>query len=113
MANRTHHRTSAGTDRRKARVPPELRPGGVHPRSVPIEEPEYEDGIEPDQPFAEGVADGIDADLRHRLVSEAAYNLYQERGYADGYDLDDWLQAEESVDHLLVDRPGRVRRAGE
>ena len=41
-------------------------------------------------PFEEGAHDALDPDLRHRLISEAAYYLYVERGYADGYDLDDW-----------------------
>jgi hypothetical protein len=71
-----------------------------HPRSVPIIAPD----AHVDQPFVEGAQDDTDPDLRHRLISEAAYRLYAERGYADGYDLDDWLQAEAAVDHLLVDK---------
>jgi hypothetical protein len=63
---------------------------------------ESEDEMEPDRPFAEGAFNDIDPDLRHRMVSEAAYCLYSERGYADGYDVDDWLQAEAEVDHLLL-----------
>jgi len=58
--------------------------------------------LEPDQPFVEGARSTIDLDLRHRMVSEAAYRRYTERGYADGYDVDDWLQAEADVDHLLL-----------
>jgi Protein of unknown function (DUF2934) len=56
----------------------------------------------PDMPFEEGVHDILDADMRHRLISEAAYYLYVQRGYDDGYDLDDWLQAEAQVDHVLL-----------
>ena len=56
----------------------------------------------PDQPFAEGVQDGLDADLRQRMISERAYRLYCERGGSEGYDVDDWLQAEAEVDHLLL-----------
>jgi Protein of unknown function (DUF2934) len=44
----------------------------------------------------------FDPDLRHRMISEAAYYLYAQRGYAEGYDLDDWLQAEAQVDDLIV-----------
>jgi hypothetical protein len=44
----------------------------------------------------------FDPELRYRMVSEAAYHLYAERGYADGYDLDDWLQAEARVDDLIM-----------
>ena len=53
-------------------------------------------------PFEEGAHDTLDADLRHRMISEAAYHLYAQRGYADGYDLDDWLQAETQIDHISI-----------
>ena len=33
--------------------------------------------------------------------SEAAYQLYAERGCVDGLELDDWLQAEAEVDRML------------
>ncbi len=33
---------------------------------------------------------------------EAAYGLFAERGYQDGYDVDDWLRAEEAVDRQLA-----------
>ena len=59
----------------------------------------------PDAPFEEGAHDGLSADLRHRMISEAAYHLYTQRGYRDGYDLDDWLEAEAQVDHLLIEPP--------
>jgi hypothetical protein len=36
------------------------------------------------------------------MISEAAYYLYTQRGYDDGYDLDDWLQAEEQIEHAIV-----------
>jgi hypothetical protein len=49
--------------------------------------------------FAGGHAN--DLELRRRLISEAAYGLYAERGYAHGHDVDDWLQAEAAVDRLL------------
>jgi len=56
----------------------------------------------PDTPFEEGAHDALDPDLRHRMISEAAYYLYAQRGYTDGYDLDDWLQAEAQVDHTTL-----------
>jgi hypothetical protein len=61
-----------------------------------------EGGADPDLPFEEGARDALDADLRHRLVSEAAYMLYAKRGFADGFELDDWLAAEGDVDNLLL-----------
>ena len=72
----------------------------AHPRSVAIEAPPSEP--DPDQAFAEGLNDQLDADLRYRMVSETAYRLYTERGYTDGYDMDDWLQAEAAVEHMVL-----------
>lgn len=76
-------------------------------RQVPPEamaEPPPAVGVvsEPDQPFEEGAHDMIDADLRHRLISEAAFEMYEKRGFVDGYDVEDWLSAEAQVDHLLL-----------
>jgi len=82
--------------------------GPQHPRSVPTIEPEAETLETPEQPFVEGAHDEIDPDLRHRIISEAAFRLYEERGFADGYDLDDWLQAEEAIDHQLL--TGKAKR---
>jgi hypothetical protein len=56
----------------------------------------------------DNVIDEIDPDLRYRLISEAAYRRYAERGYTDGYDQDDWLQAEEQVEHFLRNRGSEV-----
>jgi hypothetical protein len=83
---------------------PARRPVHVqsHPRAVATMELPGEGRADPDQPFEEGVNDAIDPDLRHRLVSEAAYSLYSKRGYVDGFELDDWLAAESDVDHLLL-----------
>jgi len=67
-------------------------------------EPPPSTGIvsEPDQPFEEGVHDELDPDLRHRLISETAFEMYARRGFADGYDVEDWLSAEAQVDHMLL-----------
>ena len=55
-------------------------------------------------PFPESFRNESDADLRHRLISEAAYALFAQRGYRDGYDVDDWLEAEARIDGTLGDR---------
>ena len=34
---------------------------------------------------------------RERLIREAAYSLYVQRGFAPGHDLDDWLAAEAEI----------------
>lgn len=71
---------------------------------VPVRGVESQLDDPPDQPFAEGAQDALDPDLRHRMISEGAYHRYVARGYADGYDLDDWLDAEAAVDHVLLNR---------
>jgi hypothetical protein len=89
---------------RKSTTPPRAGEAGLpHPRSVPIIESESDIAQELEQLFGEGAHDAIDPDLRHRMISEAAYHLYVERGYAEGYEVDDWLQAEATVDHLLLE----------
>ncbi|MDH4181090.1 MAG: DUF2934 domain-containing protein [Betaproteobacteria bacterium] len=90
-----------------AAVAPRAEPPPQHVRrraSRPIDESVEIEPV-PETPFAEGVHSEIDQDLRHRLVSETAYRHYVERGYCDGGDLDDWLQAEAEVDHCLLNRP--------
>jgi hypothetical protein len=78
-----------------------VRQDVTHPRAVPVSAvPQM--AAEAETPFAEGSRDELDPDLRHRLISERAYSRYCERGYADGYDLDDWLEAEAEIDHLTL-----------
>src|SRR5512135_3601260 len=72
------------------------------PRSASVPVRDDEGGSVPDRPFAEGAQDTTDPALRHRMIGEAAYRRYVERGYADGHDLDDWLQAEADVERLLA-----------
>jgi hypothetical protein len=79
----------------------------TRPHDIPVIAPVSEADRIPDQPFAEGAHAAIGSDLRQRMISQAAYQLYVDRGYADGYELDDWLQAEATVDHLLLNPTSR------
>ena len=103
--------TSPPTTRKTTASPPVTRKTAAasgskrkpaHPRSVPVPELESDVDSAPDQPFEEGSRDAIGAELRHRMISEAAYYRYAERGYCDGYEVDDWLAAEAEIDHLLL-----------
>lgn len=76
---------------------PARHPHGVANMTPPDEVEDF-----PEQPFAEGCEDQLDPDLRHRLISEAAFHRQAERGYDEGYDREDWLEAEAQVDHLVV-----------
>jgi hypothetical protein len=53
-----------------------------------------------DTPIEEDAKGEIGGELRHRMISEAAYQFYAERGYVDRL-VDDWLQAEAEVDRSL------------
>ena len=36
--------------------------------------------------------------VREERIRQVAYSFYEQRGYNDGLELDDWLKAEEMVD---------------
>jgi len=95
------------------KAPPTPRAAAVSLRqaAAPVKIMEQEEDVA-EMPFEEGAHDALGADLRHRMISEAAYHLYAERGYSDGYDLDDWLQAEAEVDHVAL-RAKETESAGE
>ena len=78
-----------------------VRSLGNPTRDVPNIEADAEFELDSNAPFAGEVMDEIDPNLRHRMISETAYQRHGACGYEDGYDLDDWLQAEADVDHLL------------
>lgn len=58
-------------------------------------------GPVPDKPVT-GRTMAVDPGLRYRMISEAAFDLFAHRGCADGYALDDWLQAEAIVDARIA-----------
>jgi hypothetical protein len=55
-------------------------------------------------PSAVGVSD----DARRAMIAEAAYLRAEERGFAHGYELEDWLTAECEVDALLSAHHGHT-----
>lgn len=76
-------------------------PMSADPLDPSIGEPASDMIDDLDAPTEEDAKVEIGDELRHRMISEAAYQLYAERGYVDGLELDDWLQAEAEVDHRL------------
>jgi hypothetical protein len=52
-----------------------------------------------------------DTDLLRRHIALRAYQLYEERGYVDGFDLQDWLQAEREI-LRQVEQPEKAAAAG-
>jgi hypothetical protein len=43
----------------------------------------------------------LNAEERDRLVAQAAYFRAEKRGFAPGYELQDWVEAEAEVQHLI------------
>lgn len=43
----------------------------------------------------------LTADKRQTMIAEAAYYLAEQRGFAEGHDLEDWLLAEKQIDSGL------------
>ena len=44
----------------------------------------------------------IEPNVRHAMITEAAYFRAQRRGFAPGHEIDDWLAAEIEVDTALM-----------
>ena len=88
---------------RKPHHPPRKAARATHAAPVgAAAAPILDRAAEADQPFVEGAADALDPDLRHRLVSEAAFQHLEERGFAEGSEVEDWAEAEAEVDHTLI-----------
>ncbi len=52
----------------------------------------------PDAPTTEASARQDDPETREALIRLAAYSFYERRGFIDGHELADWLQAEMEID---------------
>ena len=79
--------------------PAELLPPGLRGALTPDSGTQAPEQREP--PVAENAQGEIDPQARHRMISEAAYRLYARRGYVEGFELEDWMQAEAEVDRQL------------
>lgn len=44
-------------------------------------------------------SNAVDPDKFHKMVAECAYCKAEARGFAAGYDLEDWLEAEREVNN--------------
>jgi hypothetical protein len=91
----------APSDLTGAVSPADLLPPGLRGALTPA--PETQAPEQPEPPVAESEGE-IDPQVRHRMISEAAYRLYARRGYVEGFELEDWLQAEAEVDRQLANR---------
>src|SRR5437867_1652053 len=91
--------------RRRSEVMDTTQPSDSAPpptTGMPVIASDREAGQQAGWPIPEATPKDIDPDLRHRMIREAAYKLYVERGYRNGHGLDDWRQAEAEVDRVLA-----------
>jgi hypothetical protein len=91
----------APPDRKEADVASSSNPPTMDALDASMAEPDDDTIEDLDLSLEEDTKGEIGGELRHRMISEAAYQLYADRGYADGLELDDWLQAEAEVDRML------------
>ena len=82
--------------------PADLMPPGL--REALTSAPETQAPEQSKPPVAKSAQGGIDPEVRHRMILEAAYQRYAQRGYVEGFELEDWLQAEAEVDRQLANR---------
>ena len=52
-----------------------------------------------------GASVAVTTEERHRMITEAAYHLAEQRGFTGGSAEDDWLRAEREVDRALKGAP--------
>jgi hypothetical protein len=81
---RAARRTRSGGNPVAAEIPAETIPGGTSAIGTSLRE------------AAGGHMPGSAEDL-HARIAECAYDLYERRGRQDGFELDDWLEAERRV----------------
>ncbi len=55
-------------------------------------------------PPATRVRTDVPASLRHDMIEHAAYFRAEQRGFAPGFELDDWIAAETEVDSIIRER---------
>jgi hypothetical protein len=54
--------------------------------------------------ITQSLSGGVTLEERHRLISEAAYHRAEQRGFIEGFELEDWLAAEAEIDANIGSR---------
>lgn len=60
--------------------------------------------ISPETRTGSAKAWDVSPEARQRMIGEAAYYRYVQRGFSPGYDLDDWLAAEAEFERMSLRR---------
>jgi hypothetical protein len=88
----------AGTPKAKAAAKTALTPKVAR---APVAAPKPKQG-NPNPQAASSPA--LNAQERDKLIAQAAYFRAERRGFAPGYELQDWVEAEAEVKRLIGDR---------
>jgi hypothetical protein len=54
--------------------------------------------------ITQSLTGGVTLEERHRLISEAAFYRAEQRGFIEGFELEDWLAAEAEIDARIGPR---------
>jgi hypothetical protein len=90
MANRT----AKPADSMPAK--PQPAPTADHAKTEPGAKP----GPRPNLLLGSSLAP-VTAETRRKMIAEAAYYMAEQRGFAQGGDIEDWLLAEKQIDAVL------------
>ena len=74
------------------------------PKSRPAVKPET---TKPQSTFTGNAQAEVSPEELRKLISEAAYFRAKQRGFAPGYELEDWKEAEAEVMRRIGERPQR------
>ncbi len=61
----------------------------------------------PEGKTREANAGVVSSEERHQMIAVAAYYLAERRGFCPGYEIEDWLAAQEEVDQRLSNGASR------
>jgi hypothetical protein len=61
--------------------------------------------------ITEILSGGVTLEERHRLISEAAYYRAEQRGFIEGFELEDWLAAEAEIDSRMESRASEASQS--
>ncbi len=56
------------------------------------------------KPAAKPASDTISLQKRNEMIATMAYHLSEKRGFAPGWELEDWLESERVVDKILASK---------
>ena len=88
------------TPRKTSKTPGKSKTARMSKSSVPAVAGRR-DMTRSDAPASRATHPGLDPQMRHEMISQAAYFHAEQRGFAGGGEMDDWLEAERDIERTL------------